>query len=137
MIAYIIVLFLVLILAYSIISCKDGKMYTTLHGIFGGGAASDNFVPGQLNKTRSITLYHTTWCGYCKRLMPTWNQLKMNLVTTGIKFIEVDGDDAKKSGRASDVTSYPTLHKLDENGVRSSYTGVRDYKSLRDWIVSP
>ena len=104
-------------------------------GIVGGAANNvQSFRPGQLNIRRRVTLHHTKWCGYCKRLKPTWNRLKKDLAGTGIEFIESDEDVAKTPG----VKSYPTIRMLDENGnVHQFAQDVRTYETLRAWMLSP
>ena len=46
-------------------------------------AESPGVTPGQSGTTPDVTMYTTTWCGYCKRL-------KRMMQDDGINFAEVD-----------------------------------------------
>lgn len=86
-----------------------------------------------LNDNRTVILYYTEWCSFCREMKPIWNSVKAKLQGRGYKFIEVNGDNEKSIF----VTSYPTIMMLDRDGRRRTYNGRADLIQLRHWILAP
>ena len=96
-----------------------------------------NFV-SQVSTSPHFVMFYAPWCGDCKRLAPTWEELagKMNVekeVTIG----KVDCTEQTALCSAQDVTGYPTL-KFFKNGAEKEdgvkYRGNRDLASLEKFI---
>jgi thiol-disulfide isomerase/thioredoxin len=86
------------------------------------------------NKIRVITLHYTNWCGYCKQIKPTWQQIKAELSgQPDLKFVENDEDKNPTMG----ITGYPTILMFNENGKLIKYPGGNDYHKLKTWILAP
>ena len=86
----------------------------------------------QVSASPHFVMFFAPWCGHCKRLAPTWEELagKMNVekeVTIG----KVDCTEQTTLCSAQDVTGYPTL-KFFKSGVE--YSGDRDLASLEKFI---
>jgi thiol-disulfide isomerase/thioredoxin len=86
-----------------------------------------------VNSTRAVTLHYTDWCPACQRMKPVWEQVKAAASGSGVRFAEVDEDQAKTPG----VTGYPTIRMVLESGRTVEYTGGADFERLRSWVVSP
>merc|ERR1711915_934508 len=84
--------------------------------------------------------FFAPWCGHCKRLAPTWEELaaKMNKdVEMDVTIAKVDCTEATALCSAQDVTGYPTL-KFFKNGAEKDdgvkYRGQRDLAALEKFI---
>ena len=112
----------------------------SLAGVCLGGAdeavsvldlTEENFA-SKVSASPHFVMFFAPWCGHCKRLAPTWEELagKMNVekeVTIG----KVDCTEQTTLCSAQDVTGYPTL-KFFKSGVE--YRGDRDLASLEKFI---
>ena len=95
----------------------------------------------EVSASPHFVMFYAPWCGHCKRLAPTWEELagKMNVekeereVTIG----KVDCTEQTALCSAQDVTGYPTL-KFFKNGAEKEdgvkYRGNRDLASLEKFI---
>ena len=95
----------------------------------------------EVSASPHFVMFYAPWCGHCKRLAPTWEELagKMNVekekreVTIG----KVDCTEQTALCSAQDVTGYPTL-KFFKNGAEKEdgvkYRGNRDLASLQKFI---
>jgi len=99
----------------------------------------NNFV-SQVSGSPHFVMFFAPWCGHCKRLAPTWEELagKMNKdVEAEVTIAKVDCTEATALCSAQDVTGYPTL-KFFKNGAEKDdgvkYRGQRDLASLEKFI---
>ena len=98
-----------------------------------------NFV-SQVSGSPHFIMFYAPWCGHCKRLAPTWEELagKMNKdVEKEVTIAKVDCTEQTALCSAQDVTGYPTLKFFKsgaekEDGVK--YRGGRDLASLEKFI---
>lgn len=97
-----------------------------------------------LNK--KIILYHTDWCGYCKRFIPTWEELKLDAELGNIvNFIDVNMTNEEKNITGDlnsddlnivnnvEIQGFPTI-KLLHNGKIIDYNGKREKNDIIDFI---
>lgn len=84
-----------------------------------------------------IVLFHATWCGYCKKLMPDWNTFKsemngkmINGKQVVIKEVESEEDMIKNY----EINGYPTIKAIDSNGKETTYEGARTKAGLIDFV---
>jgi len=97
---------------------------------------SENF-SAEIAKNNHFVMFYAPWCGHCKRLHPTWEELAEMLNTDGsnVKIAKVDCTTDGVVCNLNDVTGYPTLKffKLgDSEGVK--FKGTRDLPSLTAFI---
>jgi len=96
----------------------------------------DNFHP-LIENGFTFVKFFAPWCGHCKRLAPTWEELAQQLNTEGeVKIAHVDctQDDNKELCTDQEVEGYPTLF-LYRNGLKiSEYNGSRVLEDLLEFI---
>jgi thioredoxin domain-containing protein 5 len=70
------------------------------------------------------------WCGHCKKLAPTWNDLAIEAKKHG-KFVvaKVDATANKEAAKTHGVRGFPTI-KLFINGVAHDYSGARTLEAF-------
>ena len=118
----------------------------SLTGVCHGGAeeavtavdlTEDNFV-SKVSASPHFVMFFAPWCGHCKRLAPTWEELAGKRNTEKeVTIAKVDCTEQTALCSAQDVTGYPTLKFFKsgaekEDGVK--YRGGRDLDSLQKFI---
>lgn len=83
--------------------------------------------------------FFAPWCGHCKRLAPTWEELGTKLLNNkqGIVIAKVDCTQelSKDLCNKEGVDGFPSIYVY-KNGVRSSeYSGSRDLDDLYQFIL--
>ena len=83
------------------------------------------------------------WCGHCKRLAPTWDQLATEVAAenSAAHVGKVDCTVHKSICERFEVRGYPTLLGFKDGATGSStdaikYPGGRDLASLKGWLTS-
>jgi thioredoxin domain-containing protein 5 len=83
--------------------------------------------------------FYAPWCGHCKRLAPTWEQLAQTYEgVDGVMIGHVDctaGDNINKElCNSNGVNGFPTLN-IYKDGVKvEEYSGKRDLNQLKDFV---
>jgi len=83
--------------------------------------------------------FYAPWCGHCKRLAPTWEQLAQKFeAVDGVKIAHVDctaGDNVNKElCNSNGVNGFPTLN-IYKDGVKvEEYNGKRDLAQLQEFV---
>ena len=118
----------------------------SLAGVCLGGAeeavtavdlTEENFV-SKVSASPHFVMFFAPWCGHCKRLAPTWEELAGKRNTEKeVTIAKVDCTEQTALCSAQDVTGYPTLKFFKsgaekEDGVK--YRGGRDLDSLQKFI---
>lgn len=62
----------------------------------------------QSNST--VILFYAPWCGYCKEIIPIWDELEGELDNVDMK--KVNGDEQTELTKKYGVTKYPTIIKI-------------------------
>ncbi|WVO14772.1 protein disulfide-isomerase domain [Cryptococcus depauperatus] len=72
--------------------------------------------------------YYAPWCGHCKQLRPTYEQLAQNLKGK-LTVAAINCEEHKSFCTDSGVNGYPTIRLL-HHGTRSEFTGPRTLTKL-------
>lgn len=90
----------------------------------------DEKVKDGMEKTWFVKFY-APWCGHCKSLAPTWEELHEQLEGK-VKVAKVDAEKEKALSAQYEIQGYPTLYLI-SNGKMYSYSGERDLDDLVKW----
>lgn len=75
---------------------------------------------------------YAPWCGPCKMLAPTLEELSKEF--TDVKFIKVNADELKEVVDEFDVMSVPTLLLLENGKVIGKKVGFIPKEIISEWI---
>ncbi|KAI6155435.1 protein disulfide isomerase [Pisolithus tinctorius] len=81
--------------------------------------------------------FFAPWCGHCKNLAPTYEQLgdAFSHAKDKVVIAKVDADGAGRPlGEKYGVSGYPTLKWFDEKGNAEAYEGGRDLDALATFV---
>ncbi|XP_048730361.2 thioredoxin domain-containing protein 5-like [Ostrea edulis] len=83
-----------------------------------------------LDKAKHFVMFYAPWCGHCKRLSPTWNELAKlynPMIDQPLIIAKVDCTAQVSLCAKHEITGYPTLKYFPDG-----YSEVVRYKSGRD-----
>lgn len=91
----------------------------------------------EVPKKNHFVMFFAPWCGHCKRLSPTWDDLAKiyNVENSELSVAKVDCTSETELCAEYDVTGYPTLKFFkvgDTEGVK--FRGSRDLESLTNFV---
>jgi len=81
-----------------------------------------------------VIMHHIDWCGACKRIMPIWRQIKLDVTNkaeySGIIMLENDEGKSPTAG----IRQYPTIVKY-AKGRTEVYSGPLNEISLQRFVL--
>lgn len=142
------IIIIVIIIAVIVKSISESCMITPEH--FNSGIiekytpqastaiiSADQLRPG--NNEVYLVKFYAPWCGYCRKMEPTWDQLqeqfhkkKINNLTVHI--LRVNCDENPKIGEQFGVNGFPTV-KFISTKSSEDYNGPRDAQSIQNFLV--
>ncbi|XP_003384827.2 PREDICTED: thioredoxin domain-containing protein 5-like [Amphimedon queenslandica] len=95
---------------------------------------ADNF-DSSISEGISFIKFYAPWCGHCKRLAPTWDQLaEMAHETTHATIAKVDCTAETSLCSRFEITGYPTLILFSDGIKKTEYNKARDLDSLLSFL---
>lgn len=80
--------------------------------------------------------FYAPWCGHCKRLAPTWEELAKDVSSmTGVSIAKIDCTKYKEVCSENEVRGYPTLYLFKDGERKPKYSGGRDLASLKAYLT--
>lgn len=98
----------------------------------------ENFQHG-VEKGISFVKFFAPWCGHCKRLAPTWDDLgKKFLTKESVRIAKVDCtvEASKELCNEQEVDGFPTLLLYREGKKVSEYNGSRSLDDLYEFVMN-
>jgi len=84
-----------------------------------------------------VTNFHTDWCGYSRKLLPTWRDLERHFQgDSRVSVADVRCDLEENAERCRGVRGFPTVVGQNRNGVLVEYRGDRSFESLKGFVES-
>ncbi len=89
-----------------------------------------------------VALFYADWCPHCQHFKPHFQRAmkELNGQTRKdgkkLRLEMVDCDAHKELARQYDVSGYPTVKLLGDDGTQVEYGGDRTYEGLRKYLVS-
>ncbi|PSC74330.1 thioredoxin domain-containing 5 [Micractinium conductrix] len=79
--------------------------------------------------------FFAPWCGHCKRLAPTWDQLGDHFKGSDrVVIASVDCTEQKDVCTKAEIRGYPTLKVYHAGAEVDSYKGGRDFDSIKTYV---
>lgn len=88
----------------------------------------------QLINTNDVVIVdcYASWCGPCKALIPTLENIEQN---SSIKFIKANIETHQEIVKKLNIRSVPTLIFVDKGDIQSSLIGFRTESQIKLWIA--
>lgn len=88
------------------------------------------------NSGHTFVKFYAPWCGHCKRLAPTWEELASSVSDMeGVTIAKVDCTLNKEICSENGVRGYPTLFLFKDGKREEKYSKGRDLESLKSYLT--
>jgi len=88
----------------------------------------DSNFDATIKEGRWLIKFYAPWCGHCKRLAPTWDELAKS--ASGFGVAKVDCTEHRDLCSKFEVRGYPTIKLFVDGKHSEDYRGARDEASL-------
>lgn len=94
---------------------------------------------GDDNNTAELIMFYTTWCPYCKKAKPVWEQITQEFneqYVNNVKVIckDIDRDEYKEMAEEYNVKGVPTIILIKPNGEQVLYDAKPSYEHLVEFL---
>jgi len=86
----------------------------------------------------TLVEFFAPWCGHCKNLAPTYEELGLAFehAKDKVQIAKIDADEHRDLGKKYGVQGFPTLKWFDGKSDKpQEYSGGRDFDSLANFIT--
>lgn len=106
---------------------------------------SSTDIKSRLNPAKGecvVALFYADWCPHCQHFKPHFQKAitdlngKPDKDGKKMRLEMVDCDANKDLARQYDVSGYPTVKILGDDGTQTEYSGERTYEGLRKYLMS-
>jgi len=124
-----------------------GISYYIYRWYSGDPSSSKQYVPndeydltgGNENKEAELIMFYTTWCPYCKKSRPVWEQIRTEFDGNTINNVrlvckDIDRDENKELAEEYNVKGVPTIILVKPNGEQVLYDAKPDYDNLVEFL---
>ncbi|CAG0886167.1 unnamed protein product [Darwinula stevensoni] len=88
-----------------------------------------------VEKGSHFVKFYAPWCGHCKRLAPTWDELgKVLEYDQSVQISKIDCTAHKPLCQEHEVKGYPTLLWIEDGKVVEKYSGQRTLEALKEYV---
>ncbi|KAK7092122.1 thioredoxin domain-containing protein 5 homolog [Littorina saxatilis] len=95
---------------------------------------TDNNFEDVISDGLTFVKFFAPWCGHCKRLAPTWEDLGAANAEKEVTIARVDCTQQQTTCNGQSIRGYPTLVVF-QNGVRlDDYKGQRTLEGLQEYV---
>jgi protein disulfide-isomerase A1 len=95
------------------------------------GKTFDEFVTDR--KQDIFVEYYAPWCGHCKKLAPTWDELGDAFAKYGDQVV-IAKVDATANDIKENISGFPTLVYYPATGTGAKYEGAREFDDLAKFV---
>jgi len=98
---------------------------------------SADFDKVALDESKDVLMeFYAPWCGHCKALAPTWEELaKVFQLDEDVVIAKLDSDSYRETAATYDISGYPTIKFFPRDGKDvEEYSGGRDLESLVEFV---
>jgi protein disulfide-isomerase-like protein len=89
-----------------------------------------------------VALFYADWCGHCKSFKPEFESAmsklngKANKKGKKLRLVKIDCDAEKDLAKQYDISGYPTVKILNDDGSIVDYDGPRSADGLTKYLMS-
>ncbi len=81
-----------------------------------------------------LTLYFAPWCGWSKKFLPAWEELKKQ--NLGVEYVTLNCDEDTNKQSCSAANGFPTVILTTASGKTVTYNGNRTVDDLVNFVKS-
>ncbi|GHP05259.1 hypothetical protein PPROV_000401100 [Pycnococcus provasolii] len=97
---------------------------------------ADSFAGSVGEKDTAVFVkFFAPWCGHCKKLAPTWDELATTYAADdSVVVAKVDCTQEKALCQEQEIKSYPTLIAFKGGSKAGAYRGDRSLEALKSFV---